>query len=221
MKIKDRILNLLYPPKCMFCHRLLDDNEQEEGKLLCCECKGSIKILSPNESRQSFPNIKECISSFYYEGYIKDALHRYKFKGRQFYSKYLAEYMSAAFELWGIEIDLISWAPLSRKRLHKRGYDQAELLAEELSRREGIEKARLLRKTKNVKPQSITGAYDQRRENISGAYEAFDENKIKNRKILLIDDIVTTGSTLSECAGILMAAGAAQVYALTAARHRD
>lgn len=221
LKLGEKILNLVYPPKCTFCHSLLMDDEYADGRFICRECRDNISILDRNASSQSFENVRECISAFYYEGYIRDALHRYKFQGRQLYAVLFSEYMFKAFEQSGIQADIISWAPLSRKRLRSRGYDQAKLLAEEIAQKTGIESATLLKKTKNVKPQSQTGAYDERRKNISGAYSPACAEKIKNKRILLIDDIVTTGSTLSECAGVLKSAGADEIYALTVARRKN
>lgn len=120
-----------------------------------------------------------------------------------------------------ISCDIITWVPLSRKRLRKRGYDQARLLAEELSRISGVGCCRLLQKTRNNPAQSGTGSAEKRRANVSGVYRAADEDQVKGKSILLVDDIVTTGATLSECARVLISAGAREVKAVTVARKQN
>ena len=110
--------------------------------------------------------------------------------------------------------------PLSAKRLRKRGYDQARLIAEETAKLMGVECAQLLTKTRNIRAQSLTGGADERRKNVSGVYSPRDAELIKGRHVLIIDDIVTTGATLAECAGVLTKCGAASVTAATLARKR-
>ena len=104
--------------------------------------------------------------------------------------------------------DLISWVPLSEKRLRERGYDQAMLLALAAALELDDVAVETLRKNRNTAPQSGTESADERRANISGAYEVIDSELVRGKRILLIDDIITTGSTLSECARTLMLAGA-------------
>ena len=120
-----------------------------------------------------------------------------------------------------ISCDIITWVPLSRKRLRQRGYDQARLLATELSKKAGIECCRLLKKTRNNPAQSGTGGAEKRRANVSGVYTALSPEKITGKSILIVDDIVTTGATLSECGRMLLSAGAKEVKAVTVARKRN
>ena len=218
MKIINKILDLIYPPKCVFCHKLLKDGEKND---ICSECEREIRILRLDESKQSFKNIIMSIAPFYYEGKVKDALHRYKFGGKSFYCKKFAKYMYIELMYSDITPDIITWVPLSRKRLRSRGYGQAKLLADEISKMTGIECRRLLIKKKNVRAQSGMGNYSAREKNIKGAYVSCNDEFIRGKKILLIDDIVTTGATMSECAGVLLRASAAGVYTLTAARAKD
>ena len=110
--------------------------------------------------------------------------------------------------------------PLSRARRWKRGYDQAELLARELARRCGIPCERLLRKRRNNPAQSGMRSDEARRRNVKGKYRAVSPEAIRGKRIMLVDDIVTTGATLSECAGVLKAAGAKAVCAVTVAQAR-
>ena len=145
---------------------------------------------------------------------------RYKFGGLSVYAPKYAELMCACIERNGLSFDLISWAPLGPKRLRKRGYDQAKLLALEISKRFGIPCAQLLNKTADNPPQSGTGSAEKRRANVSGVYRVREPALAADRRVLLVDDIVTTGATISECAKELKTAGAKCVCAATLSRSR-
>ena len=116
--------------------------------------------------------------------------------------------------------DLISWVPLSSERLRERGYDQAMLIAMAAALELDDVAVETLKKVVNVAPQSGTGSAEQRRANISGAFECADAELVRGRRILLIDDIITTGATVSECARVLGLAGAESVVCAAVARGR-
>ena len=116
----------------------------------------------------------------------------------------------AAFSVWGGAFDTVTYAPVSAARRAARGYDQAYLLARETARHWEVEPLTLLRKTRDNPPQSGLDAA-ARRGNVVGVYEPCNREKMEGRHVLLIDDILTTGSTLSECARVLRGAGAASV----------
>ena len=111
--------------------------------------------------------------------------------------------------------------PLSRKRLRERGYDQARLLAKATAKALGMPLTPTLYKQRNTQPQSGTGDAAKRRANITGAYRMKKGADVTGKRVLLIDDIVTTGSTLLECARVLGKAGAEQVVCATVARAAD
>lgn len=94
--------------------------------------------------------------------------------------------------------------PLSAKRCHRRGYDQAQLLAEAAAEVLGTKAVPLLRKARDVSPQSRLRTPEERRANISGCYVVRSADAVRGKRILLIDDVITTGSTLSECARMLL-----------------
>ena len=113
---------------------------------------------------------------------------------------------------------MVSYVPVSRRRLKKRGYDQSRLLAEAMARRWNTEAETLLRKTRHTPAQSgLSG--QRRRTNVRDAYVALPA--AAGRRVLLVDDVVTTGSTLSACAAALRWAGAAGVVSLAMASPRD
>ena len=215
MKFFDRVLELLYPTKCTFCHKLTG------GDTVCKSCAEKLPLTAGGAQAQKFPFISQCVSPLYYEGNVRESLLRYKFGGLSLYSAVYAGFMAKCIDENQISCDIITWVPLSRKRLRKRGYDQAKLLAGELSERTGIPCCRLLKKTRNNPAQSGTGGAEKRRANVSGVYTALKPERIKGKSILLVDDIVTTGATLSECGRILLSAGAGEVRAVTVARKRN
>ena len=110
----------------------------------------------------------------------------------------------------------MTWVPVSRKRLRRRGYDQAELLARSACRRWDTRPERLLEKTRDNPAQSGLTDREARRENVKGAYRAAGD--CRGRRVLLVDDICTTGATLGQCAAVLLDAGAEAVVCAAAAR---
>ena len=215
MKILDALLELLYPTRCAFCHK------QTGGGQICRKCAGSLPYTEDGEQVRNFRFVEKCASPLYYEGDVRASLLRYKFNGLSFYWKIYCEILSKCVDENEISCDIITWVPLSKARLRQRGYDQARLLAEGLAEHMGVECARLLRKTRNNPAQSSMGGAEKRRANVSGAYEAVDAGRTEGRRVLIVDDIVTTGSTLSECAAVLTMAGAKSVTAATVARTRE
>lgn len=210
------LLDLIYPPRCVFCRRLLNDSERG----VCAACRKSVQIAAGHENRRDIKGIEMCVSPLRYEAEVRQSLLRYKFSGLSGYCETYSEFMNRAVSESGISYDFITWVPLSRKRLRKRGYDQAFLLAECLSKITGKPCVRTLNKTVNNKPQSSTGNAKERRANAADVYSAADASCVAGKTVLLVDDIVTTGSTLEECARILHEAGCDRVYAATVASRR-
>ena len=125
-----------------------------------------------------------------------------------------------AAENFAGEFDAVTWVPVSKKRLKKRGFDQAELLARTAGRALDLPAAALLRKCRHTQPQSGLEEESARRANALGAYELLPGGKLEGKRVLLVDDVVTSGATLSECGRVLLQGGAAAVYCLTLAQAR-
>ena len=160
-----------------------------------------------------------CVSSLYYEGKVKEAIHRYKFQGAQAYSHAFGELVAERiYEQYGEDYDIITWVPLSPDRLHKRGYDQTRLIARDAAKRLNRKLVRTLHKKRGVKPQSTSGSSTRRKANIAGAFSVTNPKAIHGKRVLIIDDIITSGSTLSECAKTLLLAGAEEVLCASLAR---
>ena len=211
------LLELIYPEKCTFCHQRLHG----KTRYICEDCVRNLPYTNLDAS-QAFYDVSRCYSLLYYENEVKESLHRYKFYGLELYAPIYAGMMNASFRIDLMGIDLISWVPLHRTRKRSRGYDQAELIARELSRLSGFPCERLLKKTVNIAPQSsIKGGIKERKENISNVYAPVNRLQIEGKRILIVDDIVTTGATLGECASVLKKNGAAEIQAITVARGRN
>lgn len=216
MKLLNDLLDLLYPPRCPFCHRLL----RKQGETVCADCLAHLPYTGDLSEHPGLKHIESCVSPLFYENLVRDSLHRYKFGQRTGYAGIYAGFMVKCIDEKQISCDIIGWAPVSGKRLRRRGYDQSELLAREISLHLGIPVQRLLIKQRHTPPQSRIKNAARRQENVKGAYRCCDPELVRGKRILLVDDIVTTGATLSECARILKEAGAAAVYAVTVARRR-
>ena len=217
IKFFDYILSLIYPPKCVFCGTVIDKSD------ICEECEKTLPFTKGDSIYQKFPLVDKCISTLYYKDYVRRAVLRFKFAGCSCYSRRLGGIMSECAEnnLDCGSIDMVSCIPLSRKRMHDRGYNQAELLAKEISKKVGVEYLPTLKKIRHNTAQSTIKDSKQRAANVIGAYRVIDAEEVKGKYILLVDDVVTTGSTVSECARILKKSGAKAVYCVTLARRED
>jgi len=214
MKIFTAILDILFPRKCVFCAKIL--NKNDDG--WCDKCIESLPYAD-NHGYQNGEIFDFCVSPLYYTGVVRQSILRYKFGSVQHYSNEYAKLLADCIrEHPALKYDIISWVPLSKKRERKRGYDQAMLLATKTAQELGETAAEVLIKHRDVQPQSELGDKTERSANISGAYQASNPELIKNKHILLIDDVITTGSTLDECARVLLSAGAAGVSGATLAR---
>ena len=206
-----RLIRLLYPPKCPFCEKLL----QGEETLICGDCRRSLPYAGA-AGKQSGRFFLLCVSPLFYRDKAREALLRFKFGSRSGSAAAFASLMAERVEqdLAG-KYDLITWVPVSLLRLRRRGYSQSRLLAEETARLLGAETAAMLRKCRYRQPQSrLTGAA-ARTANVSGAFAAVHPERFLGKRVLLIDDVVTTGATLSECARVLLTEGASGVVCAT------
>lgn len=211
------LLDLIYPPRCAFCHDFVPN-----GKVLVCESCRNRLPRTIDGGRQKAPFVSAAIAPFYYEKDVRESLHRFKFFGCTGYAKAYAPYLADLIQQeFGSDFDDISWVPVSRKRLRKRGYDQAKLLAAAVGKLLDVQPIRTLRKIRDTAPQSLTGSAEERKRNIVDAYTTYHPERFSGKTILLIDDIYTTGSTVSECARMLGKAGADKVLCATVARGRS
>ena len=216
MKMLEAILDLLYPPKCPFCGRV------RESRGICPDCRKALPRTEGDQGLRSLPGGTVCAAPLWYEGLARDGLLRFKFQGAEEAAGPLGELVAqCAAEHFSGQFGVVTWVPVSPRRLRKRGYDQARLLAESICRIWEVKPERLLRKIADNPAQSGLTEPAARRANVLGVYEAVDPEGLRGRQVLLVDDICTTGATLSECARTLRAAGAAQVVCVAAALTRE
>lgn len=211
------VLDLLFPPKCVFCGKVLDTGE--DG--LCARCQRELPWLTDGEAELTGEFFSLCAAPLRYQDKVRDSVRRYKFKGRRGYHKLYGRLVAQCVHdhLAG-RYDLITWVPLSPQRKKERGYDQAFLLASAAALELGEVAVETLRKERNADPQSGLTEDAQRRANVLGAYTPVDPELVAGKRVLLIDDVVTTGSTLSECARMLRTMGAEDVVCAALARAR-
>lgn len=211
-----KLLSLLFPPRCIFCRKITD------GGSICKSCQGDLPVCGQIKNRGEF--FSAAAAPLYYEGSVRKALHRYKFSGKRGYCVGFSELMADCVrrEL-SDRFDVVTWVPVSAKRLRKRGYDQSKLLAERTAERLGAPVVRALKKTRHTKANSTLEGRESRAANILGAYEVTQRELVAGKRVLLIDDIFTTGATMSECARMLLMAGAGDVVcaAVAAARRNN
>lgn len=214
MSIYYRIINLLFPPKCVLCGTLLEKDETD----LCRTCRVEAPEYPENKRKLQF--LDSFTAVWYYEGNVRKSLLRYKFygarKNAESYGPLLAMKLLRSHPEG---FDALTWVPVSRLRKLRRGYDQVELLANAVGRELGMTPIPLVRKIRHNRPQArITGSA-QRRANVLGAYR-MEEADVSGQRILLLDDILTTGATAGEVGRVLLTAGAKEVHCAAVAAAR-
>ena len=209
------LLDLLYPPRCAFCHDFLEDGKT----LVCARCRSRLPYTE-DCGRQKVAFVSLCVAPYYYEKDVRESLHRFKFASCTGYARAYAPEVAAVIQAQIEAFDVLTWVPISRERVRQRGYDQAALLAKAVGKRLGVRPVRTLKKIRNTAPQSQTGNAEKRKTNISGAYAPIHPERFSGKRVLILDDIITTGATISECARTLGAAGADKVFCASVARSR-
>lgn len=211
-----RLLDLLFPPKCILCGSFLKKQQTD----LCHSCRTNAPTFSASKIR--FPFVAGWTALWYYKDDVRKSLLRYKFSNRRSYAAAYGRLLAMKLSQEMPEFDILTWVPIGKRRLWRRGYDQVALIAKSVGDELQVQPVRLLTKIRNTPPQSGIRGAAQRRANILGAYRAEDPDAIAGKRILLLDDIITTGATASECARTLILGGASQVYvAAIATASRD
>lgn len=219
-------LDWIYPPACAVCGM--------PGYPLCADCANDIQYITgrvcplcgaPNhhkltlcdDCRDHMPKFEAARSLAIYGGVIRECIHSLKYKNNRSLGKYFAGYLLPIVikEEW--QIDLVVPVPLSKERYRERGYNQAAAVAHPLALfLERPYQPFCLEQVRDTRSQVGLSA-DERRINVVGAFKAVPE-LVRKKDILLIDDVKTTGATLSACAGALKKAGAGNVFCVTIAR---
>lgn len=218
MKLFNVALNLFFPKTCGICEKICTD-------LICRVCKKKLeKITIPH--RKCFLEITgiyydEHMHIFKYEGIIKEKIRQYKFGNQAYLCEFFAGIINSNQKVMKYinSYDYIIPIPLHKYRNRERGYNQSFLILKTLAKQNMniIIKNNILQKQRNIKPQSTLNKLE-RKNNIKNAYTITNKLEIKNKKILLFDDVFTTGSTTNECSRILKENGAIKIGVLTIAK---
>ncbi|MBS3920764.1 MAG: ComF family protein [Deltaproteobacteria bacterium] len=231
----ERVLQFLLPSQCHCCERFLEEGQ----KRICPDCLSKIRWIEPplctlcgtpflsrrieNHpcgaclTRRKYFTMARAVG--YYEGPLREAIHRWKYEEKSYLTSFFGEKLAEGFRrYWGPgSFDLLVPVPLHSKRLRERGFNQALLLAKELSQRTRIPYSkRLLQKRISTPPQvHLSGR--KREKGVKGSFHIQRDEAIKGKTILLVDDVYTTGATVNECSKVLLKAGAERVDVLTVA----
>lgn len=215
--IGEYLNHLLFPPKCILCRRVLEKDETD----LCRGCRATAPEHPQGKLKLQF--IDSIAAVWYYKDNVRLSLHRFKFRRARHLAEPFGKMMAMKVLSSGLEdLELVTWVPISPIRKLFRGYDQDQLLAEVIARELGLDCVPLLKKIRHNRPQSGIEGYARRRANVLGAYRPVNAERISGMRILLVDDILTTGATLGECARELLTAGAKEIYcAVVASAHHN
>lgn len=226
LKIFDAFLTALFPRRCAYCGRVI------KSENLCCDdCAGNLPRIEGEICRKCGREKKECscrkvekyydglASPFYFTGNVRKGIHAYKFRqwrvSAEAFGYEMAKTVNERFA--DIDFDYVTAVPLTEKSRRERGYNQCELLAEELSKHLGIEhqKGVLSKIYETRKQHTISSVF--RKGNLSGVFEVNNSAEVEDKTILLVDDISTTGETFNECSKMLWLYGAKSVYCISTA----
>lgn len=209
------VINLIYPNVCGICDKLCDDD-------ICKKCEIKLNNISKIKiDRYTNKYFKKHLYIFKYEGIIKERLIKYKFNERNYIYKAFVKFMLKNKKICDFfkNYDIIIPVPIHTKRRMERGYNQSALIAKAISKKipqiDYLEDV-LIKKINN-KPQSTKSKFE-RKNNVIGAYYLKNKEKINNKKILLLDDIYTTGNTVNECCKILQSANPKCIDVITIAK---
>lgn len=215
----EKILNLFFPPCCIVCGKL--DNRwlcNKCGFVLWKEFEAECRCDDVDDNKYFF---SELMFLFKYSGIVRELILKLKFKSSPFVSKVFVNFLLKNEKLFQNikNYDTIIPVPISKERYMERGYNQSLVFAKEIYNHfynlEIIDEC--LYKVKNTVPQSSLNG-NQREENVKNAYELRNKQIINNKKILLIDDIYTTGNTVNECAKTLILGKPKSIGVLTMAK---
>jgi ComF family protein len=231
------LADIIFPPRCLTCDTIIDHSENLP---ICPSCFSKIKFIkaplcvccgipfsSTDESNHlcgncliSKPSYSFARAVGYYEATFLEAIHKFKYQGKiavgKIMGRLMAEYDYPSLSL--SEFTLIIPVPLHVKRLRERGFNQSVILAREIAKKFLIPLDFLTLKRYIYTNSQIHLGKKEREENVRGAFEVTHPEKISDKKIILVDDVYTTGSTVKECTRVLMKNGATSVAVLTLAR---
>jgi len=220
------LLVTVFPKRCGFCGKVITPSADA-----CGDCNKIVSRVQPPVCTLCGRGKEECMckdhqcfysklaAPFYYEDTVRKCIWNFKFRGKTQNAKILANEMAitAEKEFSGKKFDIITCVPLTKSSLKNRGYNQGWLLAKEIGTLLNIDTVDGLLKKLYDTPAQHTMNSSMRRGNLVGVFDVIKPEMIAGRRILLCDDVATTGATLNECAKMMVLYGAKEVCCLTAA----
>ena len=210
--LKERFWSWFFPARCLLCDTVIP-----AGETFCRDCVKKLpekpfsrRLALPGAGAEGFP----VFSSLSYEGGYRQTIYRFKFRGQKDLAKPMGRLIAETARTTGISFDAVTWVPMTAQKRKQRDYDQSELLAKAAAMELELPCLPLLKKVRENQTQHELSA-KQRWLNVKNAYRA--ENEVQGKVLLLVDDIVTTGATIGECAKVLYGAGAKAVVGVCAA----
>ncbi len=220
----DAVLNFIYPPACVVC----ESQPDPEKKLICENCWQKLPRLQPEDELSTHPiamnenatSVLLALGVWEFSGKMQTVIHEMKFHGKKSLSRWLGDEMAQAASRHPqfACADALIPVPLHKIKFRERGYNQSLLLAQCVSKQLHIPILdRVLRRVRYTKSQATLNAIE-REKNMQGAFGVFSKHLIHDKRIIVVDDVFTTGATLKACARTLLNSGAAAVLSLTAAK---
>ena len=225
-KLKEILVHIIYPRRCAYCGKVI-----EYSRMMCKKCESELPringVICPKCAREKDKcnckgaenYFRSIAAPFYFEGCVRHGVHVFKFRnGFRNYEAYSLEMADTVRKRFAdVGFDFITEVPMTRKSVKSRGYNQCSYLAKGISENLGIEyKSDVISKIYETKKQHNIGYY-LRKGNLAGVFDVKNPSEVKDKTILLCDDISTTGETLNECAKMLWLYGAKDVYCITLA----
>ena len=225
-KLKGIALDLLFPQHCVGCGK--------EGEFLCYSCRQSLPRITPplcpvcGRPQPSGILCPSCVgwsakidgirSPFRFDGAMREAIHQLKYRNLRALAVPLAKLLQDYLTTDPVPAEVLVPVPLHRKRLRERGYNQSSLLARQLGKLANLPVVDdCLIRQRHAPPQARTATVEERQSNVTDAFACRD-HRLRDKQVLLIDDVSTSGATLDACAAALKASGATSVWGLVMAR---
>ncbi len=223
-RFNDKVLGFLFPIRCAGCGT--------EDNILCPSCLPNLATLEPPycricaDSTDGRPVCEECQASplpidgirapYLMDGPLRSAIHKLKYEDLRAAAPTLGHLLGEWLETKDIPRDCLAPVPLHPRRMRGRGYNQSTLLADHVSRISGLPVKDVLKRTRDTPPQANLGGRSQRQDNVDGSFTCRED--VRGAKVVLVDDVVTSGSTMAACAQALKKRGASSVWGIALAR---
>jgi competence protein ComFC len=214
--IADSILSVVYSREevCILCGAY-----SLEEELICKSCFKKIEFYNKSSKLKRYNIELQCFSAAYYSGPIMELVRRLKYKSDFNSGEVMAGYLVELLKNNSLEYDLVTYVPMTRTAFQKRGFNQGRFLASTVGSAFNKPVKQLIKKIRNTKDQIGLDAIN-RWENLNDCFKIKDKKLIQNKKVLLVDDVVTTGATAFCCSRELLINGADKVTVLTVAKSK-